>query len=134
MVLALLKGILEAIFGAKNLKYIPRIIVKLAEEPSVVGSSFKELKFAQVLAYAQENGAITKQTSDYFEFIVNIEAQAYSVYITKTFDGSNRAIFRSKLTDDDSIGSCDSSDSSLASDPIDLLENAYEKHERKSTW
>lgn len=96
LVIGLIKGILNGIFGAKNLKYIPKAIVHLAQDSYPLGTAFEEIKFPQVLSYAQEVGIIIQKETNYFEFEVNIYDCIYSVNVSRATDGSNCAILHSK--------------------------------------
>jgi hypothetical protein len=61
-----------------------------------VGTSFNEIKFPMLLAYAEENGVISENQYNYFEFVVTLNGETYSVKATRARDGSNFAIMRSK--------------------------------------
>ena len=99
VVIGIAIGVLKGIFGARNLKYIPRIIVRLANETSALGAAFDEIKYPQVLAYAEENGTVLNKVNDYFEFNVNIQGAVYYVSVGRAHDGSNSAVLRSRFQD-----------------------------------
>ncbi len=96
LVFALLGGAIRGIFGAKYLKYIPKAIVHLADDPSPFGTAFEEIKFPQLIAYAEERGVITSKNSNHVEFMVDIDGGVYSVSVSRALDGSNCAILRSR--------------------------------------
>ncbi len=89
----ILIGAIKGALGVKNLKYIPRIIQMLAEKRAPA-TAIAELKFPQVLAYAEEVGVITEKDSDSFVFIIKISGESYNVKVGRAPDGSNCAIFR----------------------------------------
>lgn len=139
LVIGLIKGVLNGIFGATNLKYIPKAIVHLAKDTYPLGTAFKEIKFPQVLSYAQEVGTITQKESNYFEFEVNIQDSIYSVNVSRATDGSNCAILHSKkklfskplsIRPTHQVKQKDA----LSSDIIEQLENSYNKHNQKCKW
>lgn len=96
--ISILNGIFKGVWGAKNLKYIPQIIQRVAEDSSVRGTVFHEIKFPQVLGYAEENGTIIHKNLNDFKFLINISNIVYSVDVTRALDNSNCAVFRSKKT------------------------------------
>jgi len=90
-----LRGIFQGLFGAKNLKYIPKAIVHLANDSSHQGAAVEEIKFPQLLAYAEVNGQLLSQQANYFEFSIDLDETNYLVKATRAYDGSNCAIIRS---------------------------------------
>lgn len=89
----ILIGAIKGALGVKNLKYIPRVIQVLAEK-SAPATAITELKFPQVLAYAEEVGVITERGRDLFVFSIIISGKLYNVRVTRAPDGSNCAIFK----------------------------------------
>lgn len=92
-IISILIGVIKGVFGAKHLKYIPMVIQKLAKD-GAAGTAIAELKFPQVLAYAEEKGVIFERDRDSFSFLITISGEMYSVGIVRAPDGSNCAVFR----------------------------------------
>lgn len=136
-IIELIKGIFGGAFGAKNLKYIPKIIEHLANNPSLIGTAFQEVKFPQVLAYAEEMGTLIKKESNYFKFIIIINSTTYLVEVGRAHDGSNCAVFHSEIKAEKSppITSINSGKKATPSpNIIETLEIAYDKHEQNCRW
>jgi len=138
LIIALIKGIFGGLLGAKNLKYIPKIIEHLANDPSRQATAFQEIKFPQVLAYAEEMGTVTQKESNYFEFLILINSRTYLVKVSRAHDGSNCAVFQSKETSGNTpnITPIHKPKKEGTSYPniIEQLNTAYDKHEHKCRW
>lgn len=102
-------GLIKGMLGVGQLKYIPKLIQQLANEGDTIGTAIKELKFPQVLAWAEANGTVLTSklhldpmTVDSFEFSVRLpdDGYTYKVKVTRAPDGSNCAIFRCKRRTD----------------------------------
>lgn len=95
-------GSMKAMLGVGHLKYIPKLIQELANKSNTIGTAINELKFPQVLAWAEVNGTVLKQGHDFFEFFVRLpdDGFTYKVKITRAPDDSNCAIFRSERHSD----------------------------------
>lgn len=134
LIIGFLKGIFGGAAGAKNLKYIPNIVERLATDPSLQGSAFEEIKFPQVLAYAEEMGTVTQKESSFFAFLIKINSTVYSVKVNRTQDGSNCAVFHSEKNAPMTPIRKVRKEEVHTSNIIDQLEIAYVKHEHKCRW
>jgi hypothetical protein len=94
--IVLIVAIFKKIFSSTNIKNIPIIIEKIAKSPSLIDTDFKKVQYAQVLKYAKDTGVIIDTKPDCFEFIVSINKVPYKVFITRSADGTNTAIFNSE--------------------------------------
>lgn len=90
---------LYLIFKTKNVKKnMNKAVVHLADNHSGLGVCFKEIRYVQARAYAEEVGEIKKQIGNYFEFSVEIDGKSYAVCINKEPEGKG-AIIKSEDVD-----------------------------------
>ena len=138
LIIGLIKGIFGGALGAKNLRYIPKIIEHLANDPSRQGTAFQEIKFPQVLAYAEEMGTVTQKESNYFKFLITINSSTYLVKVSRAHDGSNCAVFHSEKKSGNTPNITPihkpKKEETSAPNIIEQLNTAYNKHEQKCRW
>ena len=92
-----------ALFRSDYSAHIPKIVEKLASEREPLGTAIKELTFNEVLAYAKRKGAVTVRQTNFFEFEIDVDGNAYHTAITRAPDGSNCAIFRCRPATDHAV-------------------------------
>ena len=137
IVIMVLKGVLKGMFGSRNLKHIPKVIEKLANDDCPLGTAFDEIKYPQVVAYAEENGTILIKSDGYCEFNTRINETVYLVTVNRAPDGSNCAVFRSRIHNAEEKNKTTNyaeKKTSSFDENVDLLNSAYSDHIKNGRW
>lgn len=84
----------------KMINAIPRIIMKLSEDKSSLGVCVDKLEYPALLGYAHEEGNITFQSDDHFEFDLKFKSEdncLYKVKVSRDAKNKNVILSVSKL-------------------------------------
>lgn len=77
--------------------FIDDIIIKMSSSPSLIGTSYKEISYKDVVNYIESRKCNILSSSNkgdhvWIEFVSDIKGNNYTVWLGKTFEGDGSVI------------------------------------------
>lgn len=92
-------GILSGLFGGASRKnvLIDGVIRKMGEEPSFIGTAWREISYDEVITYINVRDCtiqrvVKKDRGDWISFFVDLDGVRYDVSLDKTHKGNGSVL------------------------------------------